>query len=67
MSDVIAQKELLDKFGYSRAADLRRCLDAQKIPYHLGKGGTVVTTIQALNATLVGKVDNQALEIVAFD
>lgn len=67
MSDVITQKELLDKFGYSRAADLRRCLDEQKIPYHLGKGGVIVTTIQALNLPLVGRVEESVLNDVTFE
>jgi len=67
MSDVITQKELLEKFGFTRPADLRRCLDSQKIPYHLGKGGAIVTTIQALNSPLIGKVDNNNAEVVVFE
>jgi len=51
---LISQKELLEKFGYRRPGDLRKCLDEQKIPYYTGKSGQIVTTIQALNAHLIG-------------
>lgn len=66
MSDVIDQEELLKKFGYTRPADLRRCLDDQKIPYHLGKAGKIVTTIQALNSPLVGQFDKSDSTEVSF-
>ena len=66
MSDLVEQSELLEKFGFIRPGDLRRCLDELKIPYHQGKGGKIVTTIQALNQPLIGKHDSNDNEGVEF-
>lgn len=67
MNNLVSQDELLEAFGFSRPADLRRCLDKQRIPYFLGKAGKVTTTIQALNHPLIGTTiegDNKEVEFV---
>lgn len=54
MNSLLSEKILMQTFGTSRRSDLRRYLDRQHIPYYLGKGGCIVTTIQAINYPLIG-------------
>jgi len=63
MSNLIYEKELLDVFGFERPADLRRCLTKQNVPFYLGKGGRVVTTIDAVNMPLIGGGNNDNRDI----
>jgi hypothetical protein len=61
---LVDESELLERFGFRRPGDLRKCLDAQHIPYFYGRGGKIVTTIQALNNQLIDKpvsVDNGSI------
>ena len=39
--------------GYRRRLDLQAALRELRIPYVIGKGGTVISTVQAVNAGLL--------------
>lgn len=68
MSSLVSQDELLEKFGFTRPGDLRRRLDELRIPYYLGKGGRILTTIEAINQGLIGaQVANDATTILEFE
>lgn len=66
MSHVIGQAELLEIFGYSRPGDLQKALNDQGIKYHLGKGGRIVTTLEAINMPLIGTTptDDQKVKFI---
>ena len=57
---IIDEAQLLHRFGFERRGDLQKCLDRQRIPYFTGKGGKIVTTLQAINQVLIDnpKSDN---------
>lgn len=63
MSDLIDETELLEKFRCRTRAKLRRRLDSLRIPYHFD-GDTIVTTIQAINAPLLGKTEPDRVDFV---
>lgn len=67
MDSLITQDKLLKAFGYERPADLRKCLDSQGVAYFLGKNGKIFTTIQALNAILIGTQTEGNNETFKFD
>ena len=68
MNSLVSEKILMQTFGTSRRSDLRRYLDQQHIPYYLGKGGCIVTTIEAINYPLIGHSKDDRLNITTdFD
>ena len=58
---LLTEEQLKAWTKYSRTADLLDFLRANGIMYYRGRGGAVMTTLQALNAPLEGgkKKDNQ--------
>lgn len=63
MSDLIDETELMEKFQCRTRAKLRRRLDSLHIPYHYN-GEVVITTIQAINAPLIGKLEPEKVEFI---
>ncbi|USE34610.1 hypothetical protein [Endozoicomonas sp. SCSIO W0465] len=57
---LVTEEQLKTWTQYSRTKDLLDFLRANGITYFRGRGGSVMTTIQAVNAPLkVGKDDSQ--------
>lgn len=56
---VLSTADLLAATGYTSAGALRRSLDAQGVPYFLGKDGAPWTTLELLNAA---KLDRERLQ-----
>lgn len=54
MNNIIDQDELERVTGYSKPSQLMSCLKKQGIPYYLGKGGRIWTTLDAINSKLLG-------------
>lgn len=52
---LVSQKELEEKTEYTRAADVVKWLNIHGVKYWTGKGGSVVTTTEAINAALLEK------------
>jgi hypothetical protein len=52
--NLLTEAELMAWLGYRRRLDLIEALRQQRIPYFTGKGGIVVTTLEAVNAGLLG-------------
>ncbi|SMF96836.1 hypothetical protein SAMN02949497_4249 [Methylomagnum ishizawai] len=52
--NLLTEPELMAWLGYKRRLDLLVALRDLRIPYALGKGGIVVSTVQAVNAGLLG-------------
>lgn len=52
-ANLLTEPELMAWLGYKRRLDLLAALRDLGIPYALGKGGTIVSTIQAVNAGLL--------------
>jgi len=63
MSDLIDEAELMKTFRCHTRAKLRRRLDKLMIPYHFS-GEVIVTTIQAINAPLLGKREQNRVEFI---
>lgn len=63
MSDMIDETELMEKFRCRSRAKLRRRLDNLRIPYHYDQD-TIVTTIQAINAPLLGKSEPDRVDFM---
>jgi len=57
---LFSEKELLEKFQFDSAGALKKCLRKQGIHYVLGKGNCVVTTEEAINAAMLGRVANDS-------
>ena len=53
-SHLVAEPELLEWLGYERRADLERWLRSRGVPYDTGRGGRIVTTVEAVNQGLIG-------------
>lgn len=62
-TDLISEAELMEKFQCRTRAKLRRRLDKLRIPYHFD-GEVIVTTIQAINAPLLGNTEPDKVEFV---
>jgi hypothetical protein len=61
---IIEQEQILSMTGYNNAGSAEKCLKDQGVPILHGKGGRIYTTIDALNAALLGKpLDKQQFEI----
>lgn len=54
---LLREAELRDWLGYERASDIEARLRELGISYRKGKGGTIVTTIDAVNRALAGNDD----------
>jgi hypothetical protein len=50
INGVLTTHDLLEITGYGRVGDLRRALEDQGIQYFDGKGGSIWTTMQLVNA-----------------
>ena len=54
----INQDQLKELTGYKKPVDIAACLAKQGIPYFIGKRGRVWTTIDAVNAVMGVKINN---------
>lgn len=46
---LVSQEQLMAATGYERQGDLRRWLEENGFSYKLGRGGRIVTTVEAVN------------------
>jgi len=60
---LVSQEELMQATGYERPGDLRKWLDREGLTYKLGKGGRVLTTVDALNRAFAEDSDREGWEI----
>jgi hypothetical protein len=56
---ILTQEDLAKATGYSRAADIRRCLERQGVRVYAGRGGRVWTTAGALAGAAAGSEQRQ--------
>jgi hypothetical protein len=66
MADIITEKELMIATGYQKRALLEKCLRSQKIRFHIGKGGQLWTTSDAINISLGIMAENKPSEEINF-
>lgn len=52
---LLTEPELMAWLGYKRRLELQTALRELGIPYALGKGGTIISTVQAVNTALLGE------------
>ena len=57
-SGTINQDLLKELTGYKKPVEIAACLAKQGIPYFIGKRGRVWTTIDAVNAVMGVKINN---------
>ena len=60
MNHLLQEDQLLDWLGYSRRADLIKCLNSYGIRVILGKGGEVCTTLNAIDRVLTGAQNQES-------
>ncbi|WP_319379925.1 hypothetical protein [Thiomicrorhabdus sp.] len=58
MNSLISFNNLQEWFGYERRSDIIRKLKDEGISYTLGKDGNPITTIEAINKSLLGTVQD---------
>lgn len=61
MDGILTQERLMEVTGLRQRAALRRHLRRAGIPYR-ELGGKITTTVEAFNATLVGRAKNKKAE-----
>ena len=59
-SGTINQDLLKELTGYKKPVEIAACLSKQGIPYFIGKRGRVWTTIDAVNAVMGVKINNDS-------
>jgi hypothetical protein len=55
-------EELAKVTGYTRAADIRRCLERQGITVRLGRGGRIWTTLGAIEGRRICAQDTAPID-----
>lgn len=59
---IVKEKELLNATGYTARGRLVSHLERHNIPYFVGNGGQVWTTLKAINNALLPAPDNEKIE-----
>ena len=64
---LIKEADLMEWLGYSRRGDLETFLVSHKMPFAYGRGGRIVTTIDAINQPLIGRQTEIQAGAIEFD
>ncbi len=54
-TELLSQPELMEWSGFKQRTGLIQWLLDNRIPFFYGKGGTIVTTVSAINSPLIGQ------------
>lgn len=57
----------MDWTGFRRRTDLEKHLRQSNIPYSYGKAGRIITTLQAVNFSLIGGAAKIAQDSIDFE